>query len=106
MAFITSPPPPPPPDIKQEPETKPSLPVKVPAPAQVVPPPPVSAVTTSSLLVAYSTPLHCDICNISVNRPDQLENHKRGTKHLKKMNLHGLVQSKSGKLLFLLTISC
>lgn len=40
-------------------------------------------------LISYPKPLTCDICRISVNRPDQLESHYKGARHIKAMSLQG-----------------
>ncbi|EGI70884.1 Zinc finger protein 346 [Acromyrmex echinatior] len=38
----------------------------------------------------YPTPLRCDLCQVSANRQDQLETHKRGARHLRMLRLNGL----------------
>lgn len=41
-----------------------------------------------SVLPNTSALLSCDLCGISTNRPDQLEMHKRGAKHIKMLKLN------------------
>ena len=33
--------------------------------------------------ITYPTLLQCELCGIVVNRPDQLESHKKGARHMK-----------------------
>ncbi|XP_014214532.1 zinc finger protein 346-like [Copidosoma floridanum] len=64
----------------------PQLPLPPEIPPAAVPPIP----QYKPALVAYPIPFRCEICDISVNRQDQLETHKRGAKHLKMLKHHGL----------------
>jgi len=45
----------------------------------------------------YPTPLRCDLCQVSANRQDQLETHKRGARHLRMLRLNGLPIPEPGK---------
>lgn len=47
----------------------------------------------------YAGALRCELCGISTNRLDQLENHKRGTRHIKMLRQNGLLQLNSGNKL-------
>ena len=52
--------------------------------------PPVPDYSAKIEQTEFATPYRCDICNISANRLDQLENHKKGARHLKTLKLLGL----------------
>lgn len=61
----------------------------------VIPPlPPVPQYAQPA--IPFPTPLRCELCGISANRQDQLDTHKRGTKHLKMMKLHSASVTSAG----------
>ncbi|XP_003427169.1 zinc finger protein 346 [Nasonia vitripennis] len=74
--------------VAQPPLPPENPPIMVPAIPAVAPLPPVPQYSQPA--VPFPAPLRCDLCGISANRQDQLDTHKRGTKHMKMLKLHGL----------------
>ncbi|KAF7995637.1 hypothetical protein HCN44_006744 [Aphidius gifuensis] len=53
----------------------------------------IAAASKQEYTTTYGGALRCELCGISTNRLDQLETHRRGTKHIKMVKQKGLLNN-------------
>lgn len=90
-------------EVLSPPQPPPVIVSPVAVPPVVVPPVAVTPAVTYPSVPNFNAAntLRCDLCGVSTNRPDQLEIHKRGARHLRMLKLNGMPLPESSLILIL-----